>query len=189
MNQFFFELVEANPVIAAVKDMNGLKECCELEDIKVVFVLFGDVCSIGNIVDQIKDVGKVAMVHIDLVNGLSGKEIVVDFIKNNTRADGIISTKATLVKRAKELGLYTIFRVFVIDSIALENIKNQFHTVQPDFIEILPGVMPKIISKICNIIHQPIIAGGLISDKESVIAALEAGAISVSTTNSDIWKM
>ncbi|MDO4437870.1 MAG: glycerol-3-phosphate responsive antiterminator [Eubacteriales bacterium] len=189
MNQNFYDLVEANPVIAAVKDEKGLRECCELEDIKVVFILFGDVCSIGDIVDQIKQAGKIAMVHIDLVNGLSGKDIVVDFIKNNTRADGIISTKAAIIKRAKELGLYTIFRVFVIDSIALENIKNQFHVVQPDFIEILPGAMPRIISKICDIIHQPVIAGGLISDKESVIAALEAGAISVSTTNPDIWKM
>ena len=35
----------------------------------------------------------------------------------------------------------------------------------------------------------PIIAGGLISDKESVMAALSAGAIAVSSTNHEVWKM
>ena len=37
--------------------------------------------------------------------------------------------------------------------------------------------------------QQPVIAGGLISDKEDVIEALDAGAISVSTTNQDVWFM
>ena len=60
------------------------------------------------------------MVHIDLINGLSSKEITVDFIKKYTNADGIISTKPTLIKRARELSLYTILRLFVIDSIAYE---------------------------------------------------------------------
>ena len=37
--------------------------------------------------------------------------------------------------------------------------------------------------------ENPIIAGGLISDKESVMAALSAGAIAVSSTNHEVWKM
>lgn len=56
------------------------------------------------------------MVHIDLINGLSGKEIAVDFIQKFTRADGIITTKPALIKRARELELSTILRFFVIDS-------------------------------------------------------------------------
>ncbi len=36
---------------------------------------------------------------------------------------------------------------------------------------------------------NPIIAGGLISDKESVVAALSAGAIAVSSTNHGVWEM
>lgn len=49
MNRHFFEMVEANPIIAAVKDMEGLERCCDLEDIKVVFILFGDICTIVKI--------------------------------------------------------------------------------------------------------------------------------------------
>ena len=54
MSSFFHEAVEENPIIAAVKNMDDLKICCSLEDIRVVFILFGDVCSIREIVQQIK---------------------------------------------------------------------------------------------------------------------------------------
>ena len=72
MNSFFHEAVEENPIIAAVKNMDDLKICCSLEDIQVVFILFGDVCSIREIVQQIKDSGKVAMVHV-VVTANSGE--------------------------------------------------------------------------------------------------------------------
>jgi glycerol uptake operon antiterminator len=61
--------------------------------------------------------------------------------------------------------------------------------VEPDYVEILPGVMPKVIKRINNLIHVPVIAGGLIADKEDVLAALSAGAVSISTTNEAVWFM
>lgn len=189
MSSFFYEAVEDNPIIAAVKNMNDLEVCCSLEDIRVVFILFGDVCSIKEIVDKVKAAGKVAMVHVDLINGLSSKDIVVEFIQKNTKADGIISTKPTLIKKGRELGMFTILRYFLLDSMAYENIRQQQHAVKPDFIEVLPGVMPKIIGNVCKMSRTPIIAGGLISDKESVMDALSAGAIAVSSTNHEVWML
>ena len=189
MDQIFYDAVGSNPIIAAVKSMEDIEKCCAIEEIQVIFILFGDVCSIREIVQQIKDSGKVAMVHVDLINGLSSKEIVVDFIRKNTEADGIISTKAALIKRGKELKLFTVLRYFLLDSMAYENIRQQQHAVKPDYIEVLPGVMPKVIGKVCKMSKTPIIAGGLISDKESVMAALSAGAIAVSSTNHEVWKM
>jgi len=47
--------------------------------------------------------------------------------------------------------------------------------------------MPKVIRKISGSTDKPIIAGGLISDKEDVINALAAGAVSVSSTQRAIW--
>ncbi|WP_352427367.1 glycerol-3-phosphate responsive antiterminator, partial [Enterocloster asparagiformis] len=35
----------------------------------------------------------------------------------------------------------------------------------------------------------PIIAGGLIADKEDVMNALEAGALAISSTNQKVWLM
>ena len=35
----------------------------------------------------------------------------------------------------------------------------------------------------------PVLAGGLIADKEDVMAALEAGITAISTTNQAVWDM
>lgn len=188
MEKNFYDLVEGNPVIAAIKDMSGLDECCRCEEVKVVFILFGDLCTVGEIIQKVKQAGKIAMVHVDLINGLASKEIAVEFIGKNTKADGIITTKPALIKKGKELGLNTVLRYFLIDSMALETIR-QSQMAKPDFIEVLPGVMPKIIKKVTSSTRVPIIAGGLINDKEDVMGALGAGAVAVSTTSSAVWNM
>ena len=103
------------------------------------------------------------------------------------KEDGIISTRPQLIKHAKELALYTGMRFFVIDSMAYDNIEKQLHAVRPDFIEILPALMPKVISRICDLSPVPVIAGGLISDKEDVMQMIQAGAISISSTNENVW--
>ena len=177
MNQIFYDAVGNNPIIAAVKNMEDIEVSCTIEEIQVIFILFGDVCSIDRIV------------HVDLISGLSPKEISVEYLKEHTEADGIISTKPSLIKKAKELGMYTVLRYFLLDSMAFENIRQQQHMVRPDFIEVLPGVMPRVIKRICGSVKTPIIAGGLITDKEDVMAALSAGAIAVSSTNHQVWKM
>ena len=189
MNQKFYDLIEANPVIAAIKDEDGLNVCCKNEEIRVVFILYGDICNINDIVSKIHESGKIAMVHVDLISGLSSREITVDYIKKATDADGIISTKPSLIKRAKELSLYTILRIFIIDSMTFENINYQVLSGKPDMIEILPGLMPKVIKKVSDMVNIPVISGGLIREKEDVVEALSAGAISVSSTNQNVWLM
>ena len=189
-NREFINKIEINPIIAAVKDDEGL-EMALGEDVEIIFVLYGDICTISEIVKKIKKADKVAMVHVDLITGLNNsKEVCLDFIKNNTEADGIITTKSNLIAHAKELGLNTILRYFILDSLALQNIEKQARSsgIKPDIIEFLPGiVLPKMIRRINKVSRVPIIAGGLIADKEDVMNALDAGALAISTTKPDVW--
>lgn len=179
---------ENSPIVAAVKDEVDLEKCFET-DCAVVFILCGNVTNIGSIVEKVKSSGRVAFVHIDLIKGLSSDEASVDFLAKQTHVDGIISTKHPLLKRAKQLGLLTIQRFFLLDSMALENVKRQMNSPDLDFIEILPGLMPKVISKLVKQSDLPIIAGGLIEEKEDITAALTAGAIAVSSTKAAVWNM
>ncbi|MBC8611736.1 Glycerol-3-phosphate responsive antiterminator [uncultured Ruminococcus sp.] len=179
--------LEEMPIIAAVKNEEEL-ELAICSECPVVFVLYGDICTISGIVSRIKAGGKIAIVHVDLIEGLESKPVAVQFLKQNTHADGIISTKPTMIKASKEAGLITIQRFFVLDSRAFENIQKHISLGLADFVEVLPGVMPKVIRKLANEINVPLIAGGLITDKDDVISALGAGATAVSTTLSSIWK-
>ena len=192
MRREFIEMIEASPVIAAVKDDEGL-EICLTSEVEAVFILFGDICTIADIVARVKDAGKIAMVHMDLVTGLSPQDVSIDFIRKYTRADGIITTKANLITHAREIGLVTVLRYFVIDSLALFSIERRSREnrdSQPDMIEILPGIIvPKMVRKICSMSKVPVLCGGLIQEKEDVMNALANGAAAISTTCPEVWFM
>lgn len=180
------DMLEANPIVAAIKSWEGLEKCLD-SGCQIVFVLFGSLLEIPDIVDRLKAADKHVMVHVDLIDGLSQREVAVDYIKKNTKADGILSTKANLIRYAKSQDMLTIQRFFILDSIALYNVSRQLSLDSADAVEILPGVMPKVLRNLVKQTDKPIIAGGLISDKEDVIAALDAGATAISSSNERLW--
>ena len=182
------ELLERGPVIAAVKDDGGLERALA-SDVSVIFLLYGDLLTVDELVRRAHAAGKAVFVHLDLVEGLASREISVDYVAKHTAADGVLSTKANLTRRARELGLVAIQRFFLLDSMAIRNIEKQAHQDSCDLIEVLPGLMPKIIARVIGQTDKPVIAGGLITDKEDVTRALGAGAIAVSSTNPDVWEM
>lgn len=179
----FFEALRRAPVIAAAKDNEGL-EACLSSPCDVVVVLFGNILDISEIVLRITETNRIAIVHLDLIDGLSASPSAVDYIRNRTRAAGIISTKSVIIKRAKQVGLIAVQRFFLLDSLALSNISKQIRLNDPDFIEVIPGAMPKIINEVtAHLTNTPLITGGLIRDAKDAVSALEAGAIAVSVTN------
>ncbi len=180
------DILEDSPVIAAVKNDEGLKHSLESE-CQMVFILYGSICNVADIVGQIKERGKLAIVHVDLTAGLGSKEVAVDFIRQHTGADGIISTKPQMVKRAMELGLLGVQRAFIIDSMALSTTRKQMDAFHPDLVEVMPGIIPRVLKEIRGYTDIPLIAGGLISNKKDVMAALSAGADAISTTNEALW--
>lgn len=182
------ELLSCDPIIVAVKDERSLTAALDSRP-EVVFLLFGNILNLPELTERVRRAGKSAFVHLDLIDGLAGREISADFISRNTAAAGIISTKSPLIKRSRELGLISIQRFFLLDSMALDSLEKELARDSADFIEILPGLMPKMIKHLSRLTSKPIIASGLISDKEDVITALNAGAIAVSTTNQDVWTM
>jgi len=192
MGRDFVNKIEASPIIAAVKNDSELERCLKTE-VEVVFTLYGDVCTIPEITKKIKAAGRIAMVHLDLVAGLTQKEISIDYIRDRTCADGIITTRANLIRHAKERGLATVLRYFVLDSMAIDNIHKlalQGYSSQPDVIEILPGTLvPKVVKRICAMSRVPVVAGGLIQDREDVMNMLDNGVIAISTSCPDVWLM
>ena len=184
----FLSELNTAPVIAAVKNEEQLEKSL-LSTCRAVFVLYGNLLDIHAIVERIHASGKKAIVHIDLIDGLAAKESAVDFIRHQTSACGIISTKGVLIRRAKQLGLIAIQRFFLLDSLALSNIPKQISSNHPDFIEVIPGGMPRIIKELCTATETPVIAGGLIRDTMDIVNALNAGAIALSVSSNDLWAL
>lgn len=187
MKNALAHMLADSPVIAAVKSEAQL-EACLRSPCRVVFLLFGDICGLPALVARAKAGGRAALVHVDLIGGLAPKEVAMDFIAQNTAADGIVSTRPNLIRRARELGLVTVLRVFAIDSMAVESLKRERQLAGPDLIEVMPGAIPKVIRRIRDSVDTPLIAGGLLTDKEDALNALGAGALAISTSCEALWR-
>jgi glycerol uptake operon antiterminator len=53
----------------------------------------------------------------------------------------------------------------------------------------MPGIIPRVIGQINQKTNVPIIAGGLIQTQADVEKLLAAGAVSVSTSRHELWKI
>ncbi|KTR11771.1 glycerol-3-phosphate responsive antiterminator [Curtobacterium luteum] len=177
-----------DPVIASVKDRTGLDDVLA-SDRGVVFVLFGSVLDVAEVVQRAKDAGKTVLVDVDLLDGFSSREVVVTWLAANTRADGVLSAKSNLVRAARRAGLVAVQRFFLVDSFSYHQLPRVVEQARPDAIEILPGCMPRVITWLRADTDVPIIAGGLVCDKADVMAALGAGAVAVASSNRDVWDM
>lgn len=132
--------------------------------------------------------GKKIVIHADLIQGLKTDNYAADFLCNEIKPAGIISTRSNIIIKAKQSNIIAIQRVFLIDTIALEKSYSLIENTEPDFIELLPGVIPHMIKEVFEQTKIPIITGGLIRDIEEVETAIDAGAIAVTTSDRSLWK-
>lgn len=138
--------------------------------------------------NEAKKYNKKIIIHADLIQGLKTDNYAADFLCNDVRPAGIISTRANMIQKAKAKGIIAIQRMFLLDTIALEKSYSLIEMAEPDYIEMLPGVIPELISEVYERTGIPIINGGLIRTQTHIESAIEAGAIAVTTSDKELWE-
>ncbi|WP_043931344.1 glycerol-3-phosphate responsive antiterminator [Bacillus sp. EB01] len=131
--------------------------------------------------------GKKMLYHMDMIHGIKSDDFSTEFICQEYRPYGLITTKANVILKAKQKGVLAVQRVFLLDSHALEKSYKLLGKTQPDYIEVLPGAMPNLISEVKERMQIPLLAGGFIRSVEDVELALAAGADAVTTSKKKIW--
>ena len=174
-----------NPIIAAVRSENEY-DLALRSPVQAVFLLSSDVMTLRSLIEKKGD--KKVFVHIDMADGVGKDKKGVELLKS-MGVDGIISTKNAMIAYAKERGLITVQRFFIIDSKSVETALDVVKSTKPDFAELMPGVIPRAVKAVTEVSLTPIITGGLIQSKADVVNALSAGAYAVSTASHDLWKM
>lgn len=188
MENEFKKRLEKNPKIAAVKN-NGNIDAAIASKCEIVFLLSGSISDLKNTIARLKDAGKMVFVHVDLIEGLGRDHAAINYIQQEWKPDGIISTKNQLLRYAKEKGLLTIQRFFLLDSISLAQCLKIAQESKPTAIEIMPGVMPQITAEISEKLSSVagVIVGGLVREEKDITNALEAGALGVSASGVELW--
>ncbi len=188
MKNTFTEKMKKNPIIAAVKDLDNLDTALKSE-CNIIFLLCGSIFNIKDAVDKVKRAGKMIFIHVDLLDGFSKDAVALKYISEEIKPDGIVSTKNSQLKAAKSLGLLTVQRIFIIDSLSIDTAIKASQMIEPDAIEILPGIMPRITKQLSSTLSVPVIVGGLVSQAEEVENAIKNGALGVSSSEKLLWRM
>ena len=183
----FLTVLRERPVIAAFREPEKL--CIQtLENVGILLILGGSIFDLPRVVETARKHGKLVFVDIDLLKGIGKDPAGVRYLAKESRVNGIITTHGYLIKSAQQEGLFSIQRIFVLDSESLSGSLNAIKKSNPDAVDVLPGViLPKIIKKIRMKTSVPLIAGGLINEEEDIREILAAGAVGISTTDQRLF--
>lgn len=177
----------AHTIIAAVRSEAEYEKALHT-DVETIFFLSPSILNLENIVRLAKENHKQLYIHLDLTAGLGKDKAALEFV-SALGIDGIISTRSNLIKAARECGLKTVQRFFVVDSQSLETTVETLKNSKADMAEIMPGIMPKIMEKLKERVETPLIAGGLIESSEDVQSVLQSGAVAISTGSRILWNL
>ena len=167
--------LESCPVIAAIRDDRW--QAALSSPAEVLFYLEPHLRTVRQLVKQAHDAGK--------AEGIGKDKEGVQYLAD-CGVDGIISTRAQIIRLGKEADLITVQRFFALDSQGMNSVQEMLKTTRPHFMEIMPGVIPKAVAQFAGG-TTPVIAGGLIETKQEITAALNSGALAVSTGCEKLW--
>lgn len=152
-----------------------------------VNLMTGHIGSLKEIIRKLHDAGKKVFVHVEMVQGLGRDKHAIGYLAETFQADGIVTTKSNAVAAAKQAGIKSIQRIFAIDTAAVQTAVRMIQSNQPDEVELMPGLMPRIIRELKQTIRQPLIVGGLIRYETEIREALESGADYISCGDPSFW--
>ncbi len=173
---------EISGIIPAVNDFAQLRAFLKSEYSRCV-LMHWKLSDLDKVFAALAPAGKTALVHSDLIGGLTPDGAGIEFLVRKFAPEGIISIKASAVSAARELGVTAVQRVFLIDSAALARSEASVARTEPDYVEFLPAPCQSLYPRLEEIFKVPLIAGGLISSKaeaKEILNHREICAVTVS---------
>lgn len=174
------------PIIASITKPEQI-EAAAASKVKRVILMTGDIVRLADIRNRLHESGKEVFVHLEMVQGLGRDSSAVQYLAATFAVDGIVTTKSNAIAAARQAGIRSIQRIFAIDSAAVETAVKMIGQVMPDEVELMPGLMPRVIRDLKARLNRPLIVGGLIRSEEEIRVALNSGADHVSIGDQRFW--
>lgn len=174
-------------VIPAVRHIKDFEQALDM-NFEYIVLLESYLTRLPSLIRRSTQADKKILVHADLVQGLKHDEAGAQFLVQMIKPAGLISTHTSVIAAAKKHGIISIQRVFLIDSHSLQTSLRILSNSQPDFVEVLPGVMPEVITELKSATSVPILAGGFIRTEKDIQLTLASGATAVTTSHRALWR-
>lgn len=182
-----FDIIQRQICIPVVPTMKKLEQflltdlsTCVLQDIHISLL--------ADIIATLHKHERKALVHIDMINGVSSDEYGTEFLCQKLRADGIISSKSKIIEVTKRNKKFAIQRMFLIDSKSVARGVEMLIRSKPDMVEVMPAIAYRIIPYLHERLDIPIIGGGLLKTKEDIENGLKAGCVAFTVSDLSLCK-
>src|SRR5438094_8214983 len=182
-----FEAFDHVPVAAVIRHAEDLPRALASQ-VPAIFFVRAPAFHLGPLVWAVQARGKMAFVHIDLIAGLGKDRAGIAFLAREIGVNGIITSHSALVAAAKAERVIAMQRLLLHDDLAVPSALAALEHARPDIVEVLPGVIfPLVVDRIRARVPLPIIVGGFMTEPEQRNAALERGAVAISTGTTSLW--
>ena len=130
-------LFDQKAVAAAVRTEEDFSAALESK-VDVIFLLYSSIMTVEAQIERAHKAGKKALIHMDFAEGIGKDRAGLHFIKLKG-ADDILTTKTNMIRPAKDIGLVTVQRFFIVDSHSVDTAVESIRIAKPDVVEIMPG--------------------------------------------------
>lgn len=174
------------PVVPAILDDSMVDSFTESSSIVCILAQFS-ITDLESTLERIHDRSdQLVIVNIDSIIGLAQDRGGVDFLAK-IGADGVVTTRGSLISRGAEAGLITVQKLFVTDRSNLHRAVSAVQGAKADLLQIMPSPVLPFVADHPVMRLRPVIAGGFIRDQADIDRALEHGAIAVSVSSPELW--
>ena len=189
MQEIFNLNLESSKLIAAIKEPKSIEKAIKYKDNLVAVILMtGNILTIKNYVEILQKEKLPVILHVEKIDGLYMDNYGMEFISDYVKPFAIVTTKKSIINKAKSKGLFVIQRIFLIDTEVYDHLIATVEFVKPDIIEVMPSRVPDFLEELSKVSPVPIITGGLLTSVKHAKEALEHGAVAVTTSNVSLWK-
>ncbi|MCQ6557523.1 glycerol-3-phosphate responsive antiterminator [Paenibacillus mendelii] len=185
----FYKGLQMHRMIASIKEPKHIEQAlAQRNRLSGVFLLTGHIGVVKGYVDVFHAHQLPVFLHLEKIGGLSTDFFGLDYLAKAIKPTGIITTKTSVVKTAKKMGLLTIQRFFLIDTEGLENIAKSLSQVEPDIVEVMPARIPEMLRSVRAFTSLPLLTGGLLFEQGQAVECLNNGATAVTTSKPELWQ-
>ena len=151
--------------------------------LEICILMDFNLAELSDTIQAMHEKNKAALVHLDLVRGISCDEYGCEYVLRQLNADGILSTSGKIIETAKKNQRLSIQRMFLSDSKNLDKDIAAINATLPDFVEILPGLASGIFPQIQLRLNCRLLGGGLLKTHEQIYDCLRNGASAVTLSS------
>lgn len=174
-----------NPVIGVLFGEDNLEQFCA-NATRFSFIASLPLVRVAEVYTRLAQASTLPLLNVDSIQGLTANADGLEYLKA-VGVSGIVSTHAQVVNKAAGMQMLAVQKVFVTDRSNLKRAAATVKSSRAHFVQLMPWpVVPYLEPEFLRLLG-PFIVAGFVSSESDIRAALDLGALAVSTSQQELW--